>query len=105
MQNQNLTQTYLDLKQPSNTSNFKHKEHKNSNKWSSHGNPPNANICFLLQYQTIQNILGYPVTQIIFDEQGDIILDIGDLITYQAVERAIKANVFKKLLEAVYIKK
>ena len=113
MHDQDLAQTYFSLKQPGTTSRLQstntrsssQTEKKNLNSYGSSPNEGNYLKAQLGQNQIIQNILGYPVTQAIVDEQGNTILDIGDLITHQAVERAIKANVFKILLDAVYIRK
>ncbi|NEO25993.1 MAG: hypothetical protein F6K03_03620, partial [Kamptonema sp. SIO4C4] len=52
--------------------------------------------------QRIQQALGRPVTRVICDRQGNIILDIGDLITHRAIERAKKAKVLDRLLNATY---
>ncbi|WP_013325347.1 hypothetical protein [Gloeothece verrucosa] len=108
MHNQDIAQTYLSLKQHSNTRNSNHKEPKSVTKYKLNlreENSSNNSTHLSVPQGVIQDILGYPVIQVIFDEQGNVILDIGDLITYQAVERAIKANVFKILLDAVYMGK
>ncbi|MDB9311761.1 PRC-barrel domain-containing protein [Spirulina sp. CS-785/01] len=52
--------------------------------------------------QRIQQALGRPVTRVICDRRGNIILDIGDLITHRAVEQARKADVLDRLLSATY---
>lgn len=52
----------------------------------------------------LKSILGRPVIKSIYDREGDLILDIGDLITYRALERARQANVLELLLRSVYYK-
>lgn len=52
--------------------------------------------------QQIKDSLGYPVTKEIRDQHDEIILQVGDLITHQAVERAKRANAIKDVLSAVY---
>lgn len=108
MQHPNLAQSNLSLKEQINRGHLSYPPQNNvincpqlkkGNGYHSNGHN------HLSEYEKIiQDILGYPVTAIILDEVGEIILDIGDLITYQAVDRAIKANVFNHLLKAVYRK-
>lgn len=52
--------------------------------------------------QQIKNALGRPVLREILDKNNAKILDVGDLITYRAVERAKKADVLDLLLSSVY---
>ncbi|NJK38797.1 MAG: hypothetical protein HC835_09935 [Oscillatoriales cyanobacterium RM2_1_1] len=55
------------------------------------------------EYQQVQNILGYPVVQTIRDQQGNVILNVGDLVTYRAVDQARRADVLDVLINSVYI--
>lgn len=55
-----------------------------------------------LEFLNLQDTLGRPVIRIIQDKQGKIILNIGDLVTYQALEAAKKANVIDILLNSIY---
>lgn len=116
MQHQKLAQSYLNRKHPTQTRTLNPNLQTLSTDYPSDNqnegyfsreqvSDPNEGILSLEQQRLIQDILGYPVTEVIFDQKGDIILNIGDLITYQAVERAIKANVFETLLNAVYMSK
>ncbi|MDY6781476.1 MAG: PRC-barrel domain-containing protein [Cyanobacteriota bacterium] len=57
---------------------------------------------FTSREREIRNALGRPVTQAICDRNQQAILNIGDLITYQAVERARQAQTLDRLLNAVY---
>jgi uncharacterized protein YrrD len=50
----------------------------------------------------IAEALGHPVTRAIVDKQGDVILNVGDLITHRAVARARQAQVLHQLLASVY---
>ncbi len=50
----------------------------------------------------VKQALGHPVTRTIIDRQNRVILNVGDLITYQAVARARKAKVLPLLLDSVY---
>ena len=52
--------------------------------------------------QQIRNALGRPVKRVVFDQQNQVILDVGELITFQAIERAKQAGVVNILLDAVY---
>ena len=54
--------------------------------------------------QLIWYSLGRPVKRDILDEQNRVILKVGELITYQAIERAKQANVLSLLLNSVYQK-
>ncbi|MEO1559863.1 MAG: hypothetical protein AAFS12_09600 [Cyanobacteria bacterium J06632_19] len=56
------------------------------------------------QEEKIKNILGHPVKRVIYDKQGDIILDIGDIISFHALERVKQANALDYLLNSVYRK-
>ncbi|MEA5497434.1 hypothetical protein VB834_23830 [Limnoraphis robusta Tam1] len=59
-------------------------------------------IAQITQDKEIKAALGRPIKRIIRDEQGQIILDVGDLITHQAVFRARQAGVLDVLLSSVY---
>ena len=50
----------------------------------------------------IRNIMGYPVIKPIYDREGQLILDVGDLITYSTVQRAKDAGMLEQVLKAVY---
>jgi uncharacterized protein YrrD len=54
--------------------------------------------------QRIKNALGRPVSRVILDQQDNVILNVGELITHQAVERATRAGVLDILLSSVYDK-
>jgi uncharacterized protein YrrD len=55
-----------------------------------------------LEEQRIKNALGRPVTRVILDEADQVILNVGDLITHQALEQARQANVLDVMLSSVY---
>ena len=52
----------------------------------------------------IKSILGYPVKRVICDKQGNIILNIGDIISFRALEQIKQANELDYLLNSVYRK-
>ena len=52
----------------------------------------------------IKNILGHPVKRVICDKQGNIILDVGDLISFRALEQVKQANELDYLFGSVYRK-
>ena len=52
--------------------------------------------------QLIRYSLGRPVKQDILDGQNRVILKVGELVTYQAIERAKQTNVLALLLNSVY---
>ena len=54
--------------------------------------------------QKIKDILGHPVKRVIYDKQGNIILDIGDIITFRALEQVNLANELDYLFTSVYRK-
>lgn len=56
------------------------------------------------QEKKIKSILGHPVKRIICDKQGNIILDIGDIITFRALEQVKQANELDYLFTSVYRK-
>jgi len=49
----------------------------------------------------IKQALGRPVTRVILDTQDNVILDVGDLVTHQAIEKAAQAGVLDILLSSV----
>jgi sporulation protein YlmC with PRC-barrel domain len=53
----------------------------------------------------IKRALGRPVTRVILDRQDNVILNVGELITNQAVERSRQEGVLDILLSSVYDKK
>lgn len=52
----------------------------------------------------IKSILGHPVKRVICDKQGNIILDIGDIISFRALEQVKQANKLDDLFTCVYRK-
>lgn len=53
--------------------------------------------------QRIKGALGRPVTRVILDQQDGVILNVGDLITHQAVKSARQADMLDALLSSVYV--
>ncbi len=51
-----------------------------------------------------QSILGHPVKRVICDKQGNIILNIGDIISFRALEQVKQANELDLLFASVYRK-
>lgn len=56
------------------------------------------------QDKKIKSILGHPVKRVICDKQGKVILDIGDIITFRALEQIKQANELDYLFSSVYRK-
>jgi len=56
------------------------------------------------QDKKIRSILGYPVKRVICDRQGNIILNVGDIIGFQALERVKQADKLDYLFSSVYRK-
>lgn len=56
----------------------------------------------IMSERQIRSIMGCPVTRPIIDRQNNVILNVGDLITYKAVEKAKQADVIDILLNSVY---
>lgn len=52
----------------------------------------------------IEQALGRPVTRVILDPQDNIILNVGELITHQAIQQAERGGVLNILLNSVYMK-
>jgi uncharacterized protein YrrD len=50
----------------------------------------------------INDAIGRPVTKVILDRNDDVILDLGDIITHQAVQRAYEAGKLDTLLASSY---
>lgn len=53
------------------------------------------------EIKQIKNALGRPSTRVILDRQDNVILNVGDLITNQAIERARTADMLDVLLDSV----
>lgn len=56
-----------------------------------------------VQERKIKNALGRPVDRVIFDENDEVILDTGDLITHEAIDRAEQAGMLDVLLGSIYV--
>ncbi len=57
-----------------------------------------------IEVSRLKRALGRPVTRVILDQQDDVILNVGELITHRAIERARQAGVLDILLSSVYVK-
>jgi uncharacterized protein YrrD len=55
-----------------------------------------------LEAKHIQSALGRPVTRVILGQQDQVILNVGELITHQAIAHARQAQVLDLLLNSVY---
>jgi hypothetical protein len=55
-----------------------------------------------VEEQRMKSALGRPVTRVILDEHDEVILNVGELITHQAIESARRAGVLDVLLNSVY---
>ncbi|HEX9987416.1 MAG TPA: PRC-barrel domain-containing protein [Chloroflexia bacterium] len=51
---------------------------------------------------TIQDAVGRPVTKVILDRQDSVILNLGDIITHEAVQKSFDAGMLDTLLDNVY---
>jgi sporulation protein YlmC with PRC-barrel domain len=51
---------------------------------------------------SINDAVGRPVTKVILDRNDEVILDLGDIITHEAVQRAYEAGILDSLLDSVY---
>ena len=60
------------------------------------------NIDQICENKEIKAILGYPVKRTVRDKQGNIILNVGDIISFQALEQVKQADVFDSLFRSVY---
>lgn len=49
----------------------------------------------------IKRVVGHSANRVILDKQDKVILDVGELITYQVIEKARQANVLNILLSSV----
>lgn len=58
-----------------------------------------------IEAKHIQAALGRPVTRVILDQQDEVILNVGELITHQAIASARQAEVLDLLLSSVYTAK
>ena len=58
-----------------------------------------------IEDRRIQGALGRPVTRVILDRQDEVILNVGELITHQAIAISREANVLEVLLDSVYTDK
>lgn len=50
----------------------------------------------------INDAIGRPVTKVFLDRDDDVILDLGDLVTHQAIQRAHEAGMLDSMLSSVY---
>jgi len=50
----------------------------------------------------IEDVVGRPVTKVFLDVEDRVILDLGDIITHAAIERAYEAGALDSLLASVY---
>ncbi len=50
----------------------------------------------------VNDAIGRPVTKVFLDRDDSVILDLGDLVTHQAVQRAADAGLLDSLLGSVY---
>ena len=51
---------------------------------------------------SIQDAVGRPVTKVILDLEDRVVLDVGDIITHAAIQRAFDAGSLDSLLDSVY---
>lgn len=94
-----LLYNYCCLSSNHNSSFFKH---NSENIYFRSIKPSNLDTIKQNKYKSLQDVLGRPVTKAIIDRDNNLILDVGELVTYQAIQQARKANVLPQLLEAVY---
>jgi uncharacterized protein YrrD len=55
-----------------------------------------------IEDQRIKGALGRPVTRVILDQMDNVILNVGELITHQAISSARQSDVLDLLLNSVY---
>jgi uncharacterized protein YrrD len=55
------------------------------------------------QLAKISDAIGRPVTKAILDRDDDVVLDVGELITHQAVQRAHENGMLSSMLDSVYV--
>ena len=58
-----------------------------------------------IEDRRIQGALGRPVTRVILDRHDEVILNVGELITHQAIAISREADVLEVLLDSVYTEK
>jgi uncharacterized protein YrrD len=58
-----------------------------------------------IEDRRIQGALGRPVTRVILDRHDEVILNVGELITHQAIAVSREADVLEVLLDSVYTEK
>ncbi len=58
----------------------------------------------VIEDQRIRGALGRPVTRVILDKQDQVLLNVGEFITHEAIEAARKADALDILLNSVYTK-
>jgi hypothetical protein len=58
-----------------------------------------------IEEKQINSALGRPVTRVILNQQDQVILNVGELITHQAIASARQAQVLDLLLNSVYTEK
>lgn len=58
-----------------------------------------------IEEKQIKGALGRPVTRVILDQQDQVILNVGELITHQAIASARQAQILDLLLNSVYSEK
>jgi uncharacterized protein YrrD len=56
----------------------------------------------VIEEKRIKGALGRPVTRVILDNDDEVILNVGELITHQAIDVARQADVLEVLLDSVY---
>jgi uncharacterized protein YrrD len=56
----------------------------------------------MLEEHRIRGALGRPITRVILDKDDTVILNVGELITHQAIHLARQSNVLDLLLNSVY---
>ena len=52
--------------------------------------------------ETIADAIGRPVGKVILDRQDNVVLNMGDIITHQAIQRAYESGGLESLLSSVY---
>lgn len=58
-----------------------------------------------IEEKRIKGALGRPVTRVILDRKDEVILNVGELITHQAIAISREADVLEVLLDSVYTEK
>jgi uncharacterized protein YrrD len=58
-----------------------------------------------IEEKRIKGALGRPVTRVILDRNDEVILNVGELITHQAIDISRQADVLEVLLDSVYTEK